>query len=99
MNVGLMKKRFIFCEFSNKFSSNLLISLIQNISVLDKSRKFVSCVRENYENQNTNAFQPINSILYKCKRFIIDREGIMKIKHKCFSTHQFNSLQMQKVYY
>ena len=52
-----------FSQFSHKFSSNLSISLVQNISVLDKSRK-------------------LSPVL----------ELIMKIKHKCFLAHQFNSL-------
>ena len=76
MNVGLMKKRFIFCEFSNKFSSNLLISLIQNISVLDKSRKFVSCVRENYENKTQMLFNPSIQFFTNAKGLLlIEKEG------------------------
>ena len=38
---GLCEKRLIF----KNFSCNLSISLTQNISVLDKSRKLGSCVR------------------------------------------------------
>ena len=38
---GQRKKIDFFGKFSHKFSSNLSISLVQNISVLDKSRKLV----------------------------------------------------------
>ena len=33
------QKKIVFSQFSHKFSSNLSISLVQNISVLNKSRK------------------------------------------------------------
>ena len=44
------RKKIDFCKFSHNFSSNLSISLAQNISVPDKSRKPVSCVRVDCEN-------------------------------------------------
>ena len=37
------KKIDFFGKFSQKFWSNFPSSLVQNISVLDKSRKLVSC--------------------------------------------------------
>ena len=64
-----------FCKFSHKFSSNLPISLVQNISVLDKSRKLVSCVRVDYENKTRMLSTP--SI-----QFFIDARGLLLIGRK-----------------
>ena len=57
------KKDWFFCKFSDKFSSSLSISLVQSISVLDKSRKLVSCVRVDYENKTQMLFNPLIQFL------------------------------------
>ena len=74
-NRGSAKKILILCKFSNKFSSNLSISLVQYILVLDKSRKLVSCVRVDYENKTQMLFIP--SI-----QFFIDVWGLLLIGRK-----------------
>ena len=66
---GSTKKILIFCKFSNKFFNNFSISLVQSISVLDKSRKFVFCVRIDYENKTQMLSNP--SI-----QFFIDPRGV-----------------------
>ena len=43
------------------------------MSVLNKSAKFVSFVRVDYENK-THPFKPINSILYRCMKNTVDRK-------------------------
>ena len=37
LRTGVCKQILIFCQFAHKFWYNLSISLVQNISVLDKS--------------------------------------------------------------
>ena len=58
LRTGVNKKDF-FCKVSHKFSSNLSVSLVQNISVLEKSRKLVSCVRVDYENKTQMLLNPL----------------------------------------
>ena len=69
------RKKIDFCKFSHKFSRNLSISLAQNISVLDKSRKLVSFVRVDYENKTQILLNP--SI-----QFFIDARGSLLIGRK-----------------
>ena len=45
-----------FCKFSHKFPCNFSISLVQNI--LNRSRKFISCVRVAYENKTQMLLNP-----------------------------------------
>ena len=52
------------------------ISRVQNISVLDKSKKFVSCVRVDYENETKMLFQ------YPLIKFFIDVRGLLLIGRK-----------------
>ena len=75
-NRGSAGERLIFSNFLGIFSYDLSISLAQNISLLDKSRQFVSSVKADYKNKQkkTNAFNSINSILYRYMGVIIDRE-------------------------
>ena len=63
----------VFCKFSPKFSCNLSVSIVQNISVLDKSGN-LSPVLKLIMKTKKNAFQPINSILYRPTGVIVDRE-------------------------
>ena len=69
---GSAKKDWFFCKFSQKFSSNLSISLVQNISVLYESRELVSCVRVDYENKTQILLNPL--ILYRCTGVSIEME-------------------------
>ena len=62
------QKIMIFTNFHTDFS-NLSISLVQNILVLDKSQKLVSCVRVDYENKTQMLLNP--SI-----QFFIDAQGL-----------------------
>ena len=75
LRTGGQQKRLIFLQiFTQIFLSDLSIPLLQNISVLNKSRKLVFCDRVDCENKTQNAFKPINSTLYRCKGVIIDRD-------------------------
>ena len=67
---GSAKRRLIFGKFSHKFSNNLSISFVQNISVLDKSGKLVSFARVDYENKTQMLLNP--SI-----QFFIDARGLL----------------------
>ena len=69
------KKIDFFGKSSSKFSNNLSISLVQNISVLDKSRKFASCIRVDYEDKAKMRLNP--SI-----QFFIDARGLLLIERK-----------------
>ena len=65
------EKKIFFCKFSNKFSCKLSILLVQNISVLDKPTKLVSCVRVDYENKTQMLLNP--SI-----QFFIGAQGVIR---------------------
>ena len=67
---GLRKKIDIFCKFANEFKHNLSITLVQNISVLGKLRKLVSCVKVDHENKKQILFNPSIS-------FFIDTRGFL----------------------
>ena len=58
LNKTVASKRLISYKFSHKFSSDLSIALVQNISVLDKSRKPVSSIRVDYENKTQMLLNP-----------------------------------------
>ena len=58
LRTGGQRKKIDVCKFSHKFSSNLSITLVQNISLLVKSRKLVSCVRADYENKAQMLLNP-----------------------------------------
>ena len=73
-NGGSANKGLILCNFSHKLSSNLSISLVQNISVLDKSRRLFSCVRVDYENKAQMFFNPSIQFFIDARGVIIDRE-------------------------
>ena len=72
---GVNEKKISFCKFSHKFSCNLTILLVQNIPVLNKPRKLVSCIRVDYENKRQMLFNP--SI-----QFRIDAWGLLVIRRK-----------------
>ena len=59
------KKIDFFCKLSHSFWSNFSISPVQNISVLEKSRKLASCVKVDYENK-------IQMLLNSSIKFYID---------------------------
>ena len=60
-NRGSARKRLNFYKFSNESSYNFFISLVQNILVLDESRKPVSYVKVDHENKK-NVSELINSL-------------------------------------
>ena len=72
---GVNEKKISFCKFSHKFSCNLPILLVQNIPVLNKPRKLVSCIRFDYEKKTKMLFNP--SI-----QFYIDARGLLLIRRK-----------------
>ena len=66
LRTGSQRRKIDFC---------ISISVIQNISVPDKSRKLVSCVRVDYENRTQMLLNP--SI-----QFFIDARGLSFIGRK-----------------
>ena len=64
-----------FCKFSHKFYCNLSISFVENISMLDNSRKLVPCVKVDYENKKLMLLNP-------SVQFFIDARGSLLIERK-----------------
>ena len=75
LRTEVSEKRLIFCKISHKFWSNFPISLVQNISELDKSRKLESCLTVDYENK-------IQMLLNPSIQFFIDVWGLLLIGRK-----------------
>ena len=71
------KRTGFFCKYSHKFSSNLSISFVQIISVLDKSRALVSCVRVDYVNKTQMLLNPSIQFLRDAWRLLLKgRKGM-----------------------
>ena len=69
---GSVKKGLIFGRFSHKPLCYLSILLVQNISVLDKLRKFFSCLWVDYEKKKQILLNPLPQFLYR----LIERKGM-----------------------
>ena len=75
LKIGVNEKKISFCKFSHKFSCNLTILLVQNIPMLNKPRKLVSCIRVDYENKRQMLLNPTI-------QFYIDAQGLLLIRRK-----------------
>ena len=71
---GVNKNKIFFCKFSHKFSCKLSILLVQNISLLDKPRKLVSCVRADHENETQMLLNPSIQIFIDAQGVIVYRD-------------------------
>ena len=77
LRTGGLQRKIDYLQIYTQFSCNLSILLVENILVLDKSRKLVSCVKVYFENKKQMFLRTsIQFFIDAWELLLIERRGM-----------------------